>query len=260
MGFSRDGLQHAHVGAHFSPEEAAVVLAGAQGEHEARYLGSALVHLVAGEVLGEDEARNLALGVATLLVDAEQQLEGVGEDVAAAAGGVAEGDLLRAGHADEVLVLGVGLHVVLHAASQGGLGVVEHPEAPQGVLHHVAYDPLGREELRCGRDVCRLGLALGLEELLLALGVVELVHPAQDLDVFPRALGDVGHQVVEEVVLACTQEVVRQGEGIGVINLAKDLGQAGRELVALCHDDAAEELLFLALRHELQGLGCVKAG
>ena len=204
------------------------MLAGAQGQHQARDLRGTRVDLVAGEVLGEDELRDLARGVAALLVDGEEQLEGVGEDVAAAAGRVAQGDVLRALDTDEVLVLGVGLDVVLHAVAQARVRAVEHPEAAERVLHHVAHDPLRREELRGGRDVCRLGLALGLEEVLLALRVIELVHPAQDLDVLPVALGDVGHQVVEEVVLASQEEAIGKRQGIRAADAPEHLGQAVR--------------------------------
>ena len=222
------GLEHAHVCPHVAPKEAAVVLAGAQGQHQARDLRGTRVDLVAGEVLGEDERRYLARGVAALLVDGEEQLEGVGEDVAAAAGRVAQGDVLRALDTDEVLVLGVGLDVVLHAVAQARVRAVEHPEAAERVLHHVAHDPLRREELRGGRDVCRCGFALGLEEFVLELGVVELVHPAQDLDVLPVALGDVGHQVVEEVVLASQEEAIGKRQGIRAADAPEHLGQAVR--------------------------------
>ena len=112
-------------------EEPAVVLAGAHGERQARDLGGALVDLHAGEVLLEDEPRDVAFAVTALGVHLEQQGEGVDQDVTASARRVAEGDVLGPLDADEVLVSRIGLDVVRHALAQAAAGVVQHPQAPE---------------------------------------------------------------------------------------------------------------------------------
>ena len=61
-------------------------------------------------------------------------------------------------------------------------------------------------------------------------------------------------------MLARVQQAVRQGEGVRVVHLAEDLGQALGELVALCNDHAAEDLLVVALDHEVEDLRLVEAG
>ena len=133
---------------------------------------------------------------------------------------VAEGDVLRSGYVNDVLVLLVRCDVVLHEAVGGvfglraldkaALGEVEHPQPSERVVHHVAHDPVGREELRGGRDVFHGRLALAVEVLAFELAVVELVHPAHDLDVVPGLLRDVRYQAVEYVGFELVEQVLRK--------------------------------------------------
>ena len=236
--------EHGDVGLHAAAEEAAVQLTGAHGQGQARDLGGAGVDLHAVQVPGQDEPGDLALAVAALQVHLGQQLEGVDQDVARAAGRVAQGDVLGAADPDEVLVLGVGLDVVLHLVAQGARGVVEHPQAPQRVLHHVAHDPVGREQL--GGRAYGVGglLGLGGEEGVLDLGVVVLVHPAQDLDVIPVLLGDVAHHAADDAV--GVHEVGRQEQRHAGVHGLEHAGQAPGELGALGQEQVAEERPVLA--------------
>ena len=220
----------------------------------------ALVDLQAGEVLLHDEPRRVARAVAALLVHGRQQVERVHQDVAAAARRVQHADVLRALDADEVLGLPLRLDVVAHALAQGAAGVVEHPQAAQRVLHHVAHDPLGREELRGGAYLGhRLGLALLLEareDLVLHLGVVELVRPADDLHRLPLGIGQVLHQPAADA--AGGQQVVRQHEGVSRVERAEHAGHGLGQLGALGKQDPAEERLVGARRLELQHLRAVE--
>ena len=110
-----------------------------------------------------------------------EQVEGVGEHVPAAHGGIAQADFLGLGDLEEV-GLGFALDVVVHLLAQPGAGAVEHPEPAEGVLDEVADDPVRGEELGDGGDVLRGHGALAGEDLVLPLRDVELVEPADDLD------------------------------------------------------------------------------
>ena len=196
------------------------------------------------QVLRQDELGDLALAVAALQVHFGQQLESVDQDVARAAGRVAQGDVLGAVDLDKVLVLGDGLDIVLHLVAQGACGVVEHPQAPQRVLHHVAHDPVGREQLGGRADGVGGLLGLGGEEGVLDLGVVVLVHPAQDLDVIPTILGDVAHHAADDAV--GVHEVGRQEERHAGVHGLEHARQAPGELGALGQEQVAEQRPVLA--------------
>lgn len=196
------------------------------------------------QVLRQDELGDLALAVAALQVHLGQQLEGVDQDVARAAGRIAKRDVLGAADLYEVLVLGVGLDVVLHLVAQGAFGVVEHPQTAEGVLHHVAHDPVGREQL--GGRAYGVGglLGLGGEEGVLDLGVVVLVHPAQDLYVGPISLVDVAHHAADDAV--GVHEVGRQEERHAGVHGLEHAGEAPGELGALGQEQVAEQRPVLA--------------
>lgn len=64
--------------------------------------------------------------------------------------------------------------------------MVDHPEAPDGVLHEVAYNPFGREQLCRCRDFGSSGFLAFFEaghHAVFAWCDVELVEPADDFDV-----------------------------------------------------------------------------
>lgn len=209
------------------------------------------------QVLGQDELGDLALAVAALQVHLGQQLEGVDQDVARAAGRVAQGDVLGAADLYEVLVRLVGLDVVLHLGAQGACGVVEHPQAAEGVLHHVAHDPVGREQLGGRSYGVRCLLCLGGEEGILDLGVVILVHPAQDLDVIPVGLVDVAHHAADHAV--GVHEVGRQEQRHAGVHGLEDARQAPGELGTLGQEQVAEQRPVLAGLLELGYAGRVGA-
>ena len=64
----------------------------------------------------------------------------------------------------------------------------------------------------------------------------------------------------QHVVLAVGQEVVGQGEGVGVVHVAEHGGQAVGELVHLRHEDAAEERLVVACGDEVEHLRELEPG
>ena len=92
--------------------------------------------------------------VAFLLVNEGEQVEGVGEHVPAADGGIEQADFLGLGDLEEV-GLGFALDVVGHVLAQPGAGAIQQPEPAEGVLDEVADDPVRGEELGDGGDVLR---------------------------------------------------------------------------------------------------------
>lgn len=123
---------------------------------------------------------------------------------------VAQRNILWTLDFNEVLVLRIGLDVVLHFITQGTFRVVQHPQTPQGVLHHVAHDPVGRKQLRGRTDGVRGLLGLRFKESVFDLGIVELIHPAQGLDVFPRAALNPFDQSAQNAFFTVVQKPCRK--------------------------------------------------
>ena len=76
------------------------------------------------------------------------------------------------------------LDVVFHLLFEGRVRIGRQPLRPQRVLDHVLDDPVGREELGGRRNVFRLHHLA--DDLVFLLRDVELVDPADDLDLLPR--------------------------------------------------------------------------
>ena len=223
------------------------MLAGAHGKRQLRDLSRTGVDLHASEVFGQDELRDLALAVAALLVHGKEQLKRIDQDMARATCGVAEGYLLGARNADEVLVLSIRLDVILHALAQRTPRVVEHPQTAERVLDHIAHDPLGSEELRGGRDVRRRCLALGLEELVFNVGIVVLIHPAQNGHALaPVLVSEDGIEFAHHTV--SHHEALGQQQLHGSAHAFKDARQAIGKLLALSNKQVAPQR-FIQARH-----------
>ena len=127
--------------------------------------------------------------VPLLLVDRVQQVKGVGQHVPRPGRRVAQPDLLGGSQAQEVGLRLQRRDVVLHPLRQPRARPVQQPQPAQRVLHQVAHDPVRREQLRGGRDVLGRDLAVVLQrrkDLVLLLGDVELVQPADHLHVLAR--------------------------------------------------------------------------
>ena len=182
-------LQHSDVWLDALVEKAALACAGFHGQGKGGQLARAFVQFDAVEVVGEDFFGDLGGVVAFFFVDGVEQVKGVGEHVARAAGGVADLDVLGAVDLEEVGFRLFGRDVVLHLLGQLGAGPVEQPQAAQRVVHQVAHDPVWGEELGGGGDVGGGDLLVVLQPLedgVFLLGDVELVEPADDLHVFAR--------------------------------------------------------------------------
>ena len=118
------------------------------------------------------------------------------------------------------------------------------PQPPQGVLHHVPHDPVRREELCRGGNFFFGDFDVFLQTIehgLFRLGVVILVHPADDLYcIFPVIFVDVLHKASQDAVLF--EDIVRQEHfGVGS-EFFEHLRQGGVQRVALGEQKVAVEL------------------
>ena len=172
-----------NVGLHAPAEETTIVLASAHGKRQARDLRRTRVNFQTGKVVLQNELRNLALTIAALLIHGEQQIERVHQNMARTARRVAQRYFLGPVYANEVFMFGIGLNIVFHALTQTALRVVQHPQTPKRILHHVAHNPFGREQLRCYRQRVGGRLRLRLEEVVFGLRIIILVHPTQNFNV-----------------------------------------------------------------------------
>ncbi|CAN3973553.1 CotJB protein, partial [Dysosmobacter welbionis] len=127
------------------------------------------------------------------------------------------------------------IQIVLPALPQGRVGVALQPQPPQGVLHHVAHDPVGCKELGGGGDALLGDLHIlfqQVEGLGFQLGIVILIHPPDDLHlVGPVLLGDVGHHTAKDAVRA--EHVVGKEQFSIAAHVLKHLGQTFTQGIAL---------------------------
>ena len=117
--------------------------------------------------------------------------------MAGAARGADDLESFGPGDLEEVGPLVGGGDVVLHLVDQMRGRPVELPQPAEGVLDEVADDPVRREELGGRRYLVCAGLLVLLEtseDLVLTFGDVELVEPADDLDVLADVLGEHLHR------------------------------------------------------------------
>ncbi len=132
----------------------------------------------------EDILHRLGAGVAFGDIKVVEQVEALVEDVAGAARKIRHLQIRQFMiFQDSVLAwLLCRLHEILPFLLQMRLvGVVVEIDSAHGVLHHVLHDPVRGENLSGGRDLVSLELALLGEHLVLALGDIELVQPADQL-------------------------------------------------------------------------------
>ena len=161
-------------------------------QRKGRQRARAVVNLHPRQVVRQDQRGDLGRVIALFLVDGVEQVKGIGQHVPRPGGGIADADVFGAGDAQEIRLGLFRRDVVVHLLGQTALGPVQQPEPPQRVLHQVADDPVRGEELRRGGDVLGRDLLVLLEareDLILLLRDVELVEPADDLDVLTGVLG-----------------------------------------------------------------------
>ena len=126
-----------------------------------------------------------------------------------------------------------------------GLRPILQPKPAQRVLHQVADDPVRGEELGDGGDVLGGHGALAGHDLVLPLGDVELVEPAEDFDIgaLPVAavlVAGLGAEAVDDGVLG--EEVIGQEQLGLVVELLEEVRQQGVVETAGGEDEVAIDL------------------
>ncbi|MNF73795.1 hypothetical protein D3C84_558060 [compost metagenome] len=99
---------------------------------------------------------------------------------------IADLDVFRTVDLEEIGFRLLRWDVVLHLLRQLGVRPVQEPQAPEGVVHQVAHDPVRGEQLGGGRNIFCCDLLIFLQRFkyrVLFLGDVELVQPADDFHV-----------------------------------------------------------------------------
>ncbi len=161
-----------------------ILLAGLQQERKSSQLLGTGIEVDACEVVLENVLDSLGACVAFIYIKVIEQVEALVEDVAGAARKIRHLQVCQFFiFQDSVLAwLLCRLHEILPLLLKPGLvGVVVKIDSAHGVLHHVLHDPVRGENLSGGRDLVSLELALLGEHLVLALGDIELVQPADQL-------------------------------------------------------------------------------
>ena len=142
--------------------------------------------------------------------------------------------------------------------AQPGAGAIEQPEPAEGVFDEVADDPVWGEELGDGGDVlCGHG-ALAGHDCVLPLGDVELVEPAEDLDIGAlsfliidfHAIGvaDLGAEAVDDGVLG--EDVIGQEQLGFVVEFLEEVWQQGVVEAAGGKDEGAIDLALRIRRRD----------
>ena len=114
------------------------------------------------------------------------------------------------------------------------------------------------EELGDGGDVLGGHGALAGHDGVLFLGDVELVEPAEDFHLLPVLRVAAGDELADDGV--GMQEIVRQQQDGGVVQLAEDIGQDEVQLGALGEQQhTVEFLIAIAIQLEANDLLAVEA-
>ena len=147
------------------------------------------------------------------------------------------------------------LDVVFHLPLERRVRVGRQPLRAQRVLHHVLHDPVGREKLCRGRNVFRLHHIA--DHLVLFLRDVELVEPADDLDLLPLVFVDAFDQLADQRV--GVQQVGGQEQFGLVADALEEKGHGLVQGVALRQQQQPVELfVFGAVQLQSDGPGTVQ--
>ena len=250
MLISRPGgrvLNGEYIRLNMAAEPAAVILPRFHHDGEVRQLRGAVVYVQTPQVFGDDAGYRLAGGNAVGLINLYKRVEQDTEDVPAALTGIDAEDILRLDggvafanfrqlRLDSGFLLGL-FQIILPLTLQFIVRVSFHPQAAEAVLHHIAHNPVRREELRRGRNLFLADLDVLFEvskHFILRLAVIVLIQPADDLHlVCPVRLRDQRDHLLKHTA-AAQQEIGEEQFGI-VLQLLEQTGQDAVQRVAL-HD------------------------
>ena len=167
-----------------APQESWIMLDGLHRQGEGRELRRAPIHVRTMQVLLQDQASDLPGRVSGLSVHLPQDVEGISKHVPGAAGRVDDPEILRVRDRQALVLLALGRgHQVFEFLPERRVRVSTQPLHPKRILHQVAHHPVRGEELRDRSQRILVDLGLRLVDFLLAGGDVELIEPADNLNV-----------------------------------------------------------------------------
>ena len=126
------------------------------------------------------------------------------------------------------------------------VGVVVEIDAAHGVLHHVLHNPVGREDLCGGRNLVGFELALFGKHLVLALGDIELVEPADEFGRTKILFGD-KLRMVKQINKSSLGEDIGGKEQLGIVADAPETLIDDGILMAVGHNEQGKLLIGLAV-------------
>ena len=274
-------------------EDTPVILSRCHHHGKIGKLRRPFVNVQTVEVIFKDALRRVALAVPVVFVHLHQHIEGVHQDMAAAHARIDDLDvsdiLVFALLLDfvELLAHFLGLRsfrqIILPAHPPGDFFFIGNAlclnlipahfveaatvsinalffplvdeDAAKAVFHHIADDPVRREELGDGRDFLFGNLSIFGKGGVFRLGVVILVQPADNLHLTALfdveiVLGNVMDEVIHDTFLIHNGEVQQQ---LGVVaGLLKQGGQDLVQSVALLDEQQPEQLVQLVLVFQAQ--------
>ena len=142
---------------------------------------------------------------------------------------------------------------------KAGMALV--PQAAKAVLHHVAHDPVRGKQLGRRWDVLLADLDVLFQvgkHLVLGLGVVILVHPADDLHLTHGLAFFIGGMDIEPALIHLVDQTVNHTVGVAeaehhqqlriaavALQIFKQPGQNAAQIVALLEEHKTEQIIFL---------------
>ena len=226
-------------------------------------MGGSVIDIQTEQVVGENKLGNIAATVATLFIDAVEQVIGLDQNVARATGRIQHTDALRryalGGLARQLGQhlgrLFTGRHIVGHGLGQGGIGIGLHPIAAHRVLHQILHYPVGGKELGGGRDI--LGFDHLADDFIFFVTDIELIEPADHLDLLPVRFRDLVYQWPPEGVGA--GQSARQQQFGFIINGFEQERHRLMQAVALAQQQLAQQrLLLITGQQQLQQGGLIQ--
>ena len=170
-------------------QESWIVLDGLHRQREGCQLRRTPIHVRPVQVLLQDQAGDPPGRVPGFNVHLPQDIESIGKHVPGAAGRVDDAEVLRVVDRQPPVFLPLGRsHQVFKLLPERRVRVGAQPLHPQRILHQVAHHPVRGKQLRDGSQGVLVDLGLRLVDFLLAGGDVELVEPADHLNIHASGL------------------------------------------------------------------------
>ena len=239
---------------HVAAEKTAVVLPRLHHHGEIAKLSGAFVEVKPVEILFHNQPDRFPHGIAVGFINLHQHVKKIAQNMPRTHAGVDDADVFRFQRgvfpADfrklrrDLRLLLRFVEIIFPTGFQFVIRMSFQPQPTEGVLHHVAHNPVGREKLRGGGNFFLLDFfsRFAPEYFVLRLGVVILVQPADDLNLIrPVFFGNQFHHLLNDAALA--EQEIRQQQFRVIVNFLEQSGENFIQGVALGNEKILEEIL-----------------